>query len=81
MLRPKKNSYKEFDRQTNRQIMQAEYCNADRTTRKLTLQATPKELKTQRDCSHRQLFCSFWGRQYGVTTREGSDEKYPHTLI
>ena len=40
-------------------ILQAEYCNADRTTWKLTLQdinTTPKELKTERDCSHRQLF-------------------------
>ena len=33
----------------------AEYCNADHTTGKLTLQvdinATPKELKTERDCN------------------------------
>ena len=31
---------------------------------KLTLQdinTTPKELKTERDCSHRQLFRPFWG--------------------
>ena len=45
-------------------ILQAEYCNADCTTWKLTLQdinATPKELKTERDCSHRQLFRPFWG--------------------
>ena len=31
---------------------------------KLTLQdinTTPKELKTERDCSHRQLFHPFWG--------------------
>ena len=42
----------------------AEYCNADRTTWKLNLQdinTTPKELKTERDCSHRQLFGPFWG--------------------
>ena len=41
-----------------------EYCNADRTTWKLTLQdinTTPKELKTERDCSHRQLFRPLWG--------------------
>ena len=40
-------------------ILQAEYCNADRITWKLTLQdikTTPKELKTERDCSHRQQF-------------------------
>ena len=40
-------------------ILQAEYCNADRTTWKLTLQdikTTPKELKTERDCNHRQQF-------------------------
>ena len=45
---------------TNRHlVLQAEYCNADRTTWTLTLQdinTTPKELKTERDCSHRQLF-------------------------
>ena len=40
------------------------------------INSTPKKLKTQRDCSHKQLF-----RQYGVTTRESSDEKYPLTLI
>jgi len=35
--------------------LQAEYCNADLTSWKLTLQdinTTPKELKTERDCSH-----------------------------
>ena len=43
---------------------------------------TPKEPKTGRDCSHRQLFRPFLGaRQYGATTRESSDEKYPRTLI
>ena len=29
------------------------------------INTTPKELKTERDCSHRELF-----RQYGATTRE-----------
>ena len=51
---------------------------------KLTLQdinTTPKELKTERDCSHRQLFRPFGTRPYGATTRESSDEKYPRTLI
>ena len=46
------------------QILQAEYCNADCTTWKLTLKdinTTPKELKTERDCSHRQLFRPLWG--------------------
>ena len=36
-----------------------EFYKADRTKWKLTLQdidTTPKELKTERDCSHRQLF-------------------------
>ena len=44
-------------------ILQAEYCNADRITWKLTLQdikTTPKELKTERDCSPRQLFRPLW---------------------
>ena len=43
---------------------QGENCNADRTTWKLTLQdinTTPKELKTERDFSHRQLFRPFGG--------------------
>ena len=68
----------------NSSVEKEEYCNADRTTWKLTLQdinATPKELKTERDCSHRQLFHPFWACQYGATTRESSDEKYPHILI
>ena len=40
------------------------HSNADRTTRKLTLQdinTTPKELKTERDCSHTELFRPLWG--------------------
>ena len=43
---------------------EAEYCNADCTTWKLTLQdinTTSKELKTERDCNHRRLFRPFWG--------------------
>ena len=43
-----------------------EYCNADRTTRKLALQdinTTPKELKTERDCSCRQRFRLLWGKK------------------
>ena len=51
-----------------------EYCNADRTTWKLTLQdinTPPKELKTEGDCSRRQLFRPFWGSSaHGVTTKE-----------
>ena len=56
----------------------AEYCNADRTTWKLTLQyinTTPKELKTERDCSRRQLFCPLWGSSVWRNQRSGSDEK------
>ena len=60
-------------------ILQAGYCNADRTTWKLTLQdinTTPKELKTERDCSHRQLFHSLWGSSVWCNNqRSGSDEK------
>ena len=50
-------------------ILQAEYCNADRTMWKLTLQGIntkPKELKTERDRNHRQLFRPLWGSWYGV---------------
>ena len=41
---------------------------------------TPKELKTERNCSHRQLFRPIGARQNGATT-EKTDEKYPRTLI
>ena len=58
--------------------------NADRTTGKLTLQdinTTPKELKTEWDVATDSCFSLFGARQYGVTTRENSDEKYPCTLM
>ena len=58
--------------------------NADRTTGKLTLQdinTTPKELKTEWDVAIDSCFSLFGARQYGVTTRENSDEKYPCTLV
>ena len=45
------------------------------------MNTTTKELKTERDCSHRQLFRPFGTRPYGATTRESSDGKYPRTLI
>ena len=41
-----------------------EFCKADRSTLKLTLQdinTTPKEPKTERGRSRRQLFRPFWG--------------------
>ena len=60
-------------------ILKAEYCNADRTTWKLTLQdinTTPKELTTERDCSHRQLFRPLWGSSvWRNNQRSSSDEK------
>ena len=62
-----------------------EYCNADRTTWKLTLQdinTTPKELKTERDVAIDSCFGLFGARQYGVTTRDQAlMKKYPRTLI
>ena len=46
---------------------------------KLTLQdinTTPKKLKTERDCSHRQLFRPLWGSSVWLNNqRSGSDEK------
>ena len=57
---------------------------ADRTTGKLTLQdinTTPKELKTDWDVATDSCFSLFGARQYGVTTRENSDEKYPRTDV
>ena len=44
------------------------------------INTTSKELKTERDCSHRWLFRNFGARQYGTTTRESSDEKYPRRI-
>ena len=67
-------------------MLQAEYCNAmnaDRTTWKLILKTS-----TQHRQNHKQsgivaidsCFALFGARQYGVTTRVKSDEKYPRTL-
>ena len=53
--------------------------------REITLQdinTTPKELKTERDCSHRQLFRPFWGSSvWRNNQRISFDEKCPRTLI
>jgi len=60
------------------------YYNADRTTEKLTLQdisTTPKELKTEWDVATESCFSLFGACQYGVTTRENSDGKYPRSLM
>ena len=66
-------------------MLQPEYCNADHTTWKLTLQdinTTPKELKTERDVAIDSCFGLFGARQYGVTTRDQAlMKKYPRTLI
>ena len=54
-------------------MLQAEYCNADHTTWKLTLQdinTTPKEPKTARDCSLSSCFAIIVAHQYGVTTEQ-----------
>ena len=56
---------------------------ADRTRCKLTLQdinTTPKELKTERDCSHRQLFRPLWGSSVW-RNNQALMKKYPRTLI
>ena len=53
----------------------------DHTTWKLTLQdinATPKEPKTERRRSRRQLFHSLWGTVRRNEQR-GSAVKFPHT--
>ena len=57
-----------ISKNNGRQNSATEYYNADRTTWKLTfflqdINTTSKELKTERDCSHR-------AHQYGVKYRE-----------
>ena len=50
----------------------------------LTLQdinTTPKELKTERGCSHRQLFRSNWSSSVWRNNQKKSGAKYPLTLI
>ena len=42
---------------------------------------TPKELKTEQNCSHRQLFRPLWGSSEWRNNKESSDEKYPRTQI
>ena len=40
------------------------------------INTTPKELKTERNCSHRQLFRPLWGSSvWRNNQRSGSDEK------
>ena len=40
------------------------------------MKTTPKELKTERDCSHRQLFRPLWSSSvWRNNQRSGSDEK------
>ena len=61
-----------------------EYCNADRTTWKLTLQdinTTPKELKTERDCSHRQLFRLLWGSSVWRNNHENHEKISAHSDV
>ena len=66
-------------------LNEPEYCNADRTTGKLTLQdinTTPKELKTESGIvAIDSCFAFIAALQYDVTTRESSVEKYPRTVI
>ena len=61
-----------------------EFCKADRTTWKLTLQdinTTPKEPKTERGRSRRQQFRPFWGSLVRRNEQRGSAVKFPHTLF
>jgi len=56
-----------------------EFCKADCTTWKLTLQdinTTPKEPKTERGRSRRQLFRAFWGSSVRRNEQRGSAVKY-----
>ena len=52
----------------NIQSRRTEFCKADRTSWKLTLQdinTTPKEPKTERDCNYRQLF-PYWKTSFKI---------------
>ena len=68
-------------------MLQAEYCNAlnaDRNTWKLILKTSTQHRQNQKQSGIVAIdscFALFGARQYGVTTRESSDEKYPRTLI
>ena len=67
-------------------MLQAEYCNADRTTWKLILQDIKwtqhrKNSKQSGIAAIDSYFALFGARQYGATARESSDETYPRTLI
>ena len=68
-------------------MLQAEYCNAlnaDRTTWKLILKTSTQHRQNQKQSGIVAIdscFALFGARQYGVTTKESSDEKYRHTLI
>ena len=44
-------------------------------------QATPKEPKTERSCSRRQLFRHSWGSSVRRNKQRSSAEKYPHTCV
>ena len=60
----KRRIYKRPDQQKYTLSRHTEFCKADRTTWKLTLQdinTTPKEPKKERGRSRRQLFRPFWG--------------------
>ena len=61
-----------------------EFCKADRNTWQLTLgdiNTTPKEPKTERSRSPRQLFRFFWASSVRRNEQRGSDVKSPHTLF
>ena len=68
-------------------MLQAEYCNAlnaDRNTWKLILKTSTQHRQNQKQSGIVAIdscFALFGARQYGVTTKESSDEKYRHTLI
>ena len=68
-------------------MLQAEYCNAlnaDRNTWKLILKTSTQHRQNQKQSGIVAIdscFALFGARQYGVTTRENSGEKYPRTLI
>ena len=67
-------------------MLQAEYCNAlnaDRNTWKLILKTSTQHRQNQKQSGIVAIdscFALFGARQYDVTTRVKSDEKYPRTL-
>ena len=70
------------DERMNRPLIQDGGASNAQLTRPSPPSNLQDSLKTERDCSHRQLFRPLWGSSvWRNNQRSGSDEKYACTLI